>query len=911
MDKRVIVVIDGNSLINRAYYAMQRPMITKEGLYTHGVYSFITMLEKIKRDHEPGFMAVAFDKSTPTFRHQEYADYKAGRKKMPLELAMQLPLLKEVLAAMNIKTLEIEGFEADDIIGTIVKKAETAGLEPLVITGDKDELQLASDITRVIITRKGITDFEVYDRAAMIEKYGFTPEQFIDFKGLMGDQSDHIPGIPGVGEKTATTLIHEFGSVENIIANADKIEKPAVRNKVLENSQLALMSKRLATINTETPIEFEFGDFELTAPDMDKLIECYKKLEFNSFLKKLRTEDITPAPVPAASAVSASATANDIAAIADQSTKAVDEEEMEVAIISSINDLEKITFSPNEEMVLKIFSDNNHRDIPKVYGIFIMSTPKAFYISTEDKELLTTAIEFLQRIEPKFIGHDLKDDYYALVCNGNIRNFHTAFDTAIAQYVLDPSKSNYMMNTLALEYFHTGFPTLKEFIEDNAQFNLLEDSSPKYARYGLRWCKTVLDLKAIFQEKLQQEKLERVYYEVEVPLIEVLAAMEAYGFRVDSGELKKIGEDITKTLAQLQANIYLLAGIEFNINSPQQLGTVLFETLGLPHGKKTTRGYSTNADVLEGLRDKHPVVNDILEYRTLAKLNSTYIEGLLPMIHQDGRIHAHFQQTVTATGRISCTEPNLQNIPIRQEYGRTIRKAFVPSEDCTLMSADYSQIELRILAHLSGDPTLVEAFNRDADIHRITAAKVLGIPEEEITPDQRSRAKAVNFGIIYGMSSFGLSEGTGMTRAEADEYIKEYFKKYSTVKEYLDSLVKSARETGYALTVMDRKRTIPEITAKNYVVRQMGERLAMNSPLQGSAADIIKLAMIKVYDRLREGGYKSRLILQVHDELIIEVEKGEESAIRKLLVESMEGAFKLKVKLSVALNIGNSWYELK
>lgn len=910
MDKRVIVVIDGNSLINRAYYAMQRPMITKEGLYTHGVYSFITMLEKIKRDHEPGFMAVAFDKSTPTFRHQEYADYKAGRKKMPLELAMQLPLLKEVLAAMNIKTLEMDGFEADDIIGTIVKKAEIEGLEPLVITGDKDELQLASDITRVIITRKGITDFDEYDRAAMIEKYGFTPEQFIDFKGLMGDQSDHIPGIPGVGEKTATALIHEFGSVENIIANADKIEKPAVRNKVLENSRLALMSKRLATINTETPIEFEFDDFELIAPDMDKLIECYKKLEFNSFLKKLRTEEKAPA-IATALPANGKANAN---AVADKSIKAADGEELEVSIISKISELEKMSLSPKEELVLKIFSDNNHRNTPEVYGIFIMSTistKKAFYISTEEKGLLTAAIELLQRIEPKIIGHDLKDDYYALICNGDIKNINTVFDTAIAQYVLEPSKSNYMMNTLALEYFHTGFPTLKEFMEDNAQINLLEDSSPKYAKYGLRWCKTVLDLKAIFQEKLQQENLERVFYEVEVPLIEVLASMETYGFSVDSGELKKIGEDISKTLAQLQANIYLLAGMEFNINSPQQLGAVLFETLGLPHGKKTTRGYSTNADILEGLRDKHPVVNNILEYRTLSKLNSTYIEGLLPMIHQDGRIHAHFQQTVTATGRISCTEPNLQNIPIRQEYGRTIRKAFVPSEGCTLMSADYSQIELRILAHLSGDPTLVEAFNRDADIHRITAAKVLGIPEDEITSEQRSRAKAVNFGIIYGMSSFGLSEGTGMTRAEADDYIKEYFKKYSTVKEYLDGLVKNARETGYTLTVMDRKRAIPEITAKNYVVRQMGERLAMNSPLQGSAADIIKLAMIKVYDRLREGGYKSRLILQVHDELIIEVAKGEESEIRKLLVESMEGAFKLKVKLSVALNTGSSWYELK
>ncbi len=895
MDRRVIVVIDGNSLINRAYYAMQRPMITKEGLYTHGVYSFITMLEKIKRDHNPEFMAVAFDKSTPTFRHQEYADYKAGRKKMPLELAMQLPLLKEVLAAMKIKTLEMDGFEADDIIGTIVKKAETVGLSPLVITGDKDELQLASDVTRVIITRKGITDFEEFDRKAMIEKYGFTPEQFIDFKGLMGDQSDHIPGIPGVGEKTATSLIHEFGSVENIIANADKIEKPAVRNKVLENSNLALMSKRLATINTETPIDFEFDDFELVDPDLNQLIECYKKLEFNSFLKKLRADSKAGEPAKTESEAKPLRT----------------DGQTEIVFITSTEDLKKMVLTNEDEVVLKVFSDNNHRDIPEVYGIFIMSTKSAFYITTEDKNMLQGVIRLIDTAKPKLIGHDLKDDYYALQSNGMIRGFNTIFDTAIAQYVLEPSKSNYQMNTLALEYFHTGFPTLKEFLEENAQLDLFDGPNKKYAQYGLRWCQTVLALKDIYQEKLTQEDLDDVYYQVEIPLIEVLASMETEGFQVDPVELKAIGSEITATLSALQENIYRLAGVEFNINSPLQLGTVLFETLKLPHGKKTTRGYSTGADILEGLRDKHPVVNDILEYRTLAKLNSTYIEGLLPMIHKDGKIHAHFQQTVTATGRISCTEPNLQNIPIRQEYGRTIRKAFVPEAGYTLMSADYSQIELRILAHLSGDPTLIEAFNRDADIHRITAAKVLGIPEDQITPEQRSRAKAVNFGIIYGMSSFGLSEGTGMTRAEADTYIKEYFNKYGTIKEYLDGLVKTARETGYAVTIMGRKRSIPEITAKNYTVRQMGERLAMNSPLQGSAADIIKLAMIKVFHRLRDEERKSRLILQVHDELVIEVAAGEELAIRKLLTECMEGAFELKVKLTAALNTGNSWYELK
>ena len=907
-----IIIIDGNSLINRAYYALQRPMITKSGLYTHGVYGFLNMLNKINTDYKPNYMVVAFDRKAPTFRHLEYAEYKAGRKKMPPELAMQLPLLKEVLDAMKIKMLEMDGFEADDIIGTIAKNAEINGLQPLIITGDKDELQLATKITKVLITKKGISEFDLYDEAAMIEKYGFTPEQFIDYKGLMGDQSDNIPGIPGVGEKTAQKLIMEFGSISELIANTDKITNKNLKEKIEENAQIAIMSRRLATINTQVPIEINFEEFKVETPNYDTLIELYIKLEFNSFLKKLQISDEYKA-------LNKEINTNNMIPILSKAN--IDRKKVEKINISDIQELIVLKNHLNDEksMVLKVFHDENHRDIPVIYGISILTPSAYFFIQIEGSNLLYPLREIILSNDMKITGHNLKTDYYALMANGfakeklsSSRLFDTVFDTSIAQYLIEPSRSNYDINTILLEYFHEELTKESDFMNENSQMDFLSQSQIKYMDYGLDWCIAVENLTKVLWEKLKIEDLDTVLYDVELPLIEVLASMEYNGFAVDRKELVDAGIIITAKISELSDKIFELAGEVFNINSPMQLGTILFEKLGLPAGKKTKRGYGTGVEILEKLKDDYEIVNLILEYRMYSKLNSTYIEGLLPLIHKDNKIHAHFQQTVAATGRISCTEPNLQNIPIRQEIGRKLRMAFVPeSTDFILIGADYSQIELRVLAHMSSDPSLIEAFNVGSDIHRITAAKVFGVPENQVTPLQRSNAKAVNFGVIYGMSGFGLSNELNISRKEAEKYIDEYFKKYTKVKDFMDNQVESCKKNGYVTTIMKRKRPVNEINASNYMVRQAGERLAMNSPIQGSAADIIKMAMIKVYQELRKKGIRSELILQVHDELIIQTHKEELELVKKLLVESMENALKLEVVLSVDLNIGNNWYELK
>lgn len=918
-----LIIIDGNSLINRAYYALQRPMITKSGLYTQGVYGFLNMLNRINLDYQPDYLAVAFDRKAPTFRHLEYAEYKAGRKKMPPELAMQMPLLKEVLDAMHVKMLEIDGFEADDIIGTVAKRAEEQGLDPLIISGDKDELQLATKRTKVLITKKGISEFDLYDEDAMIEKYGFTPEQFIDFKGLMGDQSDNIPGIPGVGEKTALKLIQEYGSVANLIANVDQITSKSLKEKIEEHAQLAIMSRRLATINTEVPIDIDFEEFKVEEPDYDALIDLYIKLEFNSFLKKLQPQKNLLPQKDLQSQKDKTDGDNKETPLHHLMPEAKDRSGLKQIMISDVKDLELLEKDLNDykSIVLKVFNDYNHKDKPMVYGISILSTNAYYFIKTEGTDLLRPLGEILLQNGIKISGQNLKEDYYALFANGftNIKSseemnciFESEFDTAIAQYVLDPSRSDYGLKSMMLEYFHEDLEEEKSFLSENGQIGFLSQSDQNYMEYGAKWCVSVEKLIGVLSLKLIAEDLEMVFYEVELPLIEVLASMEYYGFAVDRKELTDAGAIIGEKINELSAKIYDLAGEEFNINSPLQMGVILFEKMNLPFGKKTKRGWATGIEILEKLRDDYEIVDLILEYRMYSKLKSTYIEGLLPLIHQDHKIHAHFQQTVAATGRISCTEPNLQNIPIRQELGRKLRKAFVPeSDEFVLVGADYSQIELRILAHLSQDPLLIDAFNQGDDIHKITASKVFNVPEDEVTPLQRSNAKAVNFGIIYGMSGFGLSTELNITRKEAEMYIGEYFKKYTKVKEYLDGLVASCREKGYVTTIMKRKRIIHEISASNYMVRQAGERLAMNSPIQGSAADIIKLAMIKVYHELNKEKTKSKLILQVHDELIIQTHKTELEKIKKLLEESMENAVKLSVSMSSDLSVGNNWYELK
>lgn len=881
-----IVIIDGNSLINRAYYAMQRPMITREGIYTQGIYGFLNMLGKIRDDYAPEYLTVAFDLKAPTFRHLEYKDYKAGRKPMPPELAMQMPILKDVLGAMNIPILELEGFEADDIIGTVARLGEEKGLEPLIVTGDKDALQLATDVTKVLITKKGVTDFELFDHGKMIERYNLTPVQFIDLKGLMGDSSDNIPGIPGVGEKTGIKLLEQFGSIENMLANTEQIERESLRNKVEENAQLAIMSKQLATINRFVPIEFEFESLREEEPDYDRLIELYQKLEFNSFLKRLKM------PVGET-----------------EKTESAVPLQVEKTIIRVPEELDALTALTGKEVFIKVFGDYGHVRKPEVQGIFLMDEERAFYvdclhISPEE------AAQAVNHLNLSLSGHDIKDDVFSLMSYG-MTDFDISFDTAIAEYVLDVSRSKYDLKTLALEKLHQDIPDQNEFVAGSGQIDMFSDNTAAYLDYGVLLGSITMAVRRCQEPEIEEKSLAKVLYDVELPLVEVLASMEVSGVRADKNFIDEFGLQLKEKIQLLELQIYDLAGTQFNINSPVQLGEILFEKLQLPSGKKTKRGYSTSADILEKIKDKHPVVPAVLEYRNLTKLNSTYVEGLKPLIAADGRIHAHFQQTVTATGRISCTEPNLQNIPIRQELGRKLRSAFEAEKGCTLVGADYSQIELRVLAHLSQDENLIDAFNNGEDIHRMTASRVLGIPAEQITVADRSRAKAVNFGVIYGMSGFGLSEELNITRKEAEAYIEEYFKKHEKVKAYMDEQIANAKKTGYSETILGRKRAIHEITASAYMVRQLGERLAMNSPIQGSAADIIKLAMLKVYSELKAKHPDAKLILQVHDELIIEAPDSELDEIKELLVRNMESAMNLSVKLAAEVNTGHTWYDLK
>jgi len=886
MGKR-IVIIDGNSLINRAYYAMQRPMITKEGIYTQGIYGFINMLNKIESDYSPEYMAVAWDRKAPTFRHEEYDGYKAGRKAMPPELAMEMPLMKDILNAMKIKNLEIDGFEADDIIGTVARVAEEEGLEPLIITGDKDALQLATDVTKVLITRKGITDFDLYDREKMIERYSLTPEQFIDLKGLMGDSSDNLPGIPGVGEKTGIKLLEQFGSVANLLANTDQIANAKLRAKVEENAQLAAMSRRLAEINRFVPIEFTIDEMEAEEPDYKTLVDIYVKLEFNSFLKKLHIGDI---------------------AAADSQTDTEEDKIEYVRKTGSVADVDN--FSDGADVTIKVFSDGNHVSMPIVTGAALLCGEQYLYVSFDDEEQVRAFTALMNEKEFSICGHGLIRDCYSLMRYG-LTDFSTAFDTEIAQYVLDSNKSDYSLKTLALEKLHIEIKSEKEFGEETGQMDLLGNNEQKYSDYGFDWCVAANRVRKMQKKEIEDGELEKVCYNVEFPLIEVLASMECDGFSVNKDTLESLGVVLKEEISKTEQSIYEMSGTEFNINSTQQLGEVLFEKMGLPSGKKTKRGYSTSAEVLEKLKDKSPIIELILSYRTLSKLNSTYVEGLKPLISQDGKIRAHFQQTVAATGRISCTEPNLQNIPVRYPLGRQLRKAFVADEGCTLVGADYSQIELRILAHMSGDENLIASFERGDDIHRATAARVFELDYDKVTPLDRSRAKAVNFGVIYGMSGFGLAEELHISRKQAESYIAEYFEKHQAVKTFMDGQVAGCKANGYTRTILGRKRYINEINSSNYMVRQLGERLAMNSPIQGSAADVIKIAMIRVYHELKEKNYKSRLVLQIHDELIILTSRDEIDAVSELLVRNMEEAMDLSVKLECDLNTADSWYDLK
>ena len=879
-----IIIIDGNSLVNRAFYAIQRPMITKEGIYTQGIYGFLSMLYKIQEDYSPDYAAVAFDLKEPTFRHKDYSGYKAKRRPMPPELAMEMPILKDILRAMNIAILEKPGFEADDILGTVSKIAEEKGIEPIIITGDKDSLQLASDTTKVLFTKKGVSDFDLYDKDKVVERYGLTPLQFIDLKGIMGDTSDNIPGVPGIGEKGGIELLTQFGSLENMLDHTDEIKKPAMRAKVEENADLARMSKHLATIIRDVPMDVDLSEMRFGEPDQDKLRELFEKLEFKNFLKKLG---------PAGTGKIEIKIPDDIREV----------------FVRSSDDLDALDAFKGQEVFVMQFGEFSHSKDLRPEGLVFKTPDLACYVDLRSLSFQQFS-EKLNDLGLRVYGHDVKNFLYGTIYTGSACP-EVTFDTSVCEYCIDPTRKDYGLESVA--YDRLGYEASSD---ENAQgqddqMDLFRDSAKDDLRRGM-FCASITDaLRKVQESELKKQGLEKVFYGCELPLIEVLASMEAAGICCDAQFLKDFGKSLEKDVQALENEIHDLAGETFNIKSPIQLGEILFEKLELPFGKKTKRGYSTSAEVLEKLRDKHPIVDKVLEYRNLTKLASTYIDGMIPLIAPDGRIHCHFQQTVAQTGRISCTEPNLQNIPVRQELGRQIRKAFHAGDGKVLIGADYSQIELRILAHLSEDEALLSAFNNNEDIHRLTASRVLGIPYDQVTPNERAKAKAVNFGVIYGMSGFGLSEEIHTTRKEAEEYIREYFLKHPKVKEYLDSRIELARTKGYAETILGRKRLIREISSPNYMLRQFGERLAMNTPIQGSAADIIKLAMNKVYRELKDKYPGSRLILQIHDELIIEADTEDKEEIAALLRRSMEEAVELSVKLTVDLNTSDNWYDLK
>lgn len=891
--KKRLMIIDGNSLINRAFYALP-DLITKEGIHTNGVFGFIKMVNKIHEDYKPDYLSVAFDLKAPTFRHIEYKEYKAQRKKMPNELAQQMPILKEILDAYGIHRIELEGFEADDLIGTIARFCEERDFEVIIVTGDRDALQLVSDNVKVMITKRGITNLEVYDRAMVKEKYGVTSEQIIDFKGLVGDKSDNIPGVPGIGEKTAAKLLNQFSTVEELIKNVDNISSNSHRKKINENVEIALLSKRLATIKTDIPLEIDVDELKIIQPDTKKLMELFKKYEFNSLMKTLVDED------------------EDVDSDKLQEIKKID-----VEIIEESQRLNEIIdmIKNKKSFAMKIFKEDNNIITDNILGISIcLDLDNNFYINIKDNEkLLDSLKEVFEDKGIKKYGHELKKEIIALL-RYNIIFSGIEFDSFIAAYLLEPSRSDYDVSDLALEYLGVSTSSKEELLGKGKNAKKYSDLSEKdLSTYGGDYCYVVVKVKDQLYEKLQENELIDLFKEIEMPLIEVLANLEYEGFKVDKEALNELDEELTVKIEEITNKIYELSGEEFNINSPKQLGVILFDKLELPVIKKTKTGYSTSHAVLEKLYTRHPIIPLLIEYRQLVKLKSTYVDGLFNLINPvTGKIHSSFNQTVTVTGRISSTEPNLQNIPIKLEIGRRIRKVFVPRDkEYSLIDADYSQIELRVLAHMSKDENLLKAFKEDEDIHTLTASQVFNVPLDKITSLERGRAKAVNFGIVYGISDFGLATNLNITRKEAKKYIDEYFKKYEGVKMYMDNEVNKGKEFGYVTTILKRRRYIPELKSRNFNIRSFGERTAMNTPIQGSAADIIKIAMLKVFDELRKRNLKSKLILQVHDELIIDAHNDELDEVRKLLKENMEEALKIDVPLKVDMNTGENWYNTK
>lgn len=888
-----IMIIDGNSILNRAFYGLSKTALltTSEGLYTNAVFGFINILTKYLAEEEPKYICVAFDLKAPTFRHLEYENYKAQRKGMPNELAVQVPLIKQVLDAMKIKRVELEGFEADDILGTISLCAEEKDMEAILLTGDRDSLQLASDKTRIKlpVTRGNKTETDEYTYDTVVEKYGVKPCQLIDVKGLMGDASDNIPGVPGIGEKTALDLIRNFNSMEELYENLDRVEKKGVREKLEANRELAFLCKRLATIDRKVPDLGNLEQYIRTDFDREGLYAVFKKLEFKSLIDKFGL-----AEVPVAEAM-----------------------KTEHVIIDSESELESykkaILASKKMAVYYHVAPADKALDDLCIYACQTEYAPAVFRFTQDFSSTLVISSlkEILESGDIRKYGHDLKNLYKYLKTVG-IDLAGVVFDTMIGAYILEPTRNSYTISELAQDNLNQSILPAEILYDKHS--NKLEPGPDIDAPSVCAACTDVIyQLSEKLGPILSNNGQDKLFYEIELPLVEVLADMEYWGFKVDVEGLKAYSKELDARLVILENEIFMLAGENFNINSPKQLGIVLFEKLGLPVQKKTKTGYSTDAEVLEYLADKHQIVERILEYRQLAKLKSTYADGLLNVLDKDTcKIYSSFNQTVTATGRISSTEPNLQNIPIKLDMGRKIRKVFIPSdENYVLLDADYSQIELRVLAHITDDTNMIAAFNNNEDIHTTTASKVFGIPLEEVTPIMRSRAKAVNFGIVYGIGDFSLSKDIGVTRKEAKKYIDEYLSKYSKVKAYMSDTVTKGKELGFVTTLFNRRRYLPELKSSNFNMRSFGERVAMNTPIQGSAADIIKISMVKVYNELRKRKLKSRLILQVHDELIVETEKSELEEVSNLLKECMERAVELRVPITVDVKSGDNWYETK
>ena len=902
-----LVLIDGHSILNRAFFGIP-DLTNSEGLHTNAVYGFLNILFKILEEEKPNYLTVAFDLSAPTFRHKMFEEYKGTRKPMADELRQQVPVMKEMLTAMGIPVVTKEGYEADDILGTIAKRSEASGMEVSVVSGDRDLLQLATEHIKIRIpkTKRTGTEIEDYYAADVVEKYQVTPTEFIDVKALMGDTSDNIPGVPGIGEKTATALIVQYKSIENAYEHVDEVKPPRAANNLREHYDMAQMSKVLATIDTNAQIEYDIASARI-----EQISDLYteaaymlcKKLEFKHLLSRFEVE----APKNQA--------------------------EEHFKCITSVKEAEKIftkvkgipcafkivPFEEGDSQAealgqLSLFATPVENQF---YGLAVSFGEENTYFFQCNEELTSDrVVAFLTASEAsEYLTLDLKPQIKWLQmlekkANGNISR-EKLFDGVIAAYLLNPLKNEYPYEDLAKDYANLMIPSRVDLLGKLSIEKAFAEKAEDALKYTCYEAYTALMTKKAMEAELHETGMYELFTDVEMPLVYTLADMEATGIILDTAALKEYSDKLAVRIAELEKQIYEAAGEEFNINSPKQLGVILFEKLQMPNGKKTKTGYSTAAEVLEKLAPDYPIVADILEYRQLAKLKSTYADGLVQFVAEDGRIHTNFNQTITVTGRLSSTDPNLQNIPMRIELGRLIRKAFLPAEGFVFLDADYSQIELRVLAHMSGDEMLIGAYKQAQDIHRITASQVFHIPFEEVTDLQRRNAKAVNFGIVYGISSFGLSQDLSITRKEAESYINSYFETYPKIKLFLDKLVADAKETGYVTTMFGRRRPIPELSSSNFMQRSFGERVAMNAPIQGTAADIIKIAMNKVHDALIDGGYKSRLTVTVHDELLIETAQDEVEQVKEILIEGMKAAASLAVTLEVDAHTGANWYEAK